>query len=194
MSTANGTDVTWRPHEANATIRSEQTWLLGGFITAVAYGAATVLCVQCFFMLMRTFKKRNLTRDALLTLFVVLMFALNTALMGATIQYTQQAFVDFRDYPGGPSAFERVFFHGPISSVANGCLVVTTMLADALLVCIFNLAIHHATPLTPALDEHFSFGVAWLSTRPALPQIGFASLSPPHSGSPSLVRLHRLGV
>ena len=130
-----GTNSTWRPFEKTATVRSEEPWLQGAFVAAVSYGAVAVLCIQCFFMLVRGLTKTKLARDGFLTLFVVLMFALNTTYIGTTIQYTQQAFVDFRNFDGGPSAYEVVFFSIPLDAVANDTLVVTTMLADTLLVC-----------------------------------------------------------
>ena len=134
MSNATGTNPAWRPNEDAATIRSEETWLQGAFVAAIGYGAVAVLCVQCFFMLVRGFKKTKLARDGPLIVFVFLMFALNTAYIGTTIQFTQQAFVDYRNFDGGPSAYEVVFFSIPIDAAANDTLVVTTMLADMLLV------------------------------------------------------------
>lgn len=134
MSDANGNNPAWRPAEDGATIHSEELWLQGSFIGAVAYGGVAVLCVQCFFMLVRGLKKTLLARDGPLLLFVFLMFALNTAYIGIMIQFTQQAFVDFRNFEGGPSAYEVVFFSIPLDAAANDSLVITTMLADALLV------------------------------------------------------------
>ena len=131
---ADGRNPAWRPDEDDATIRSEQLWLQGAFVAAVAYGAVAVLCIQCFFMLVRGYKRSKLARDGPLILFVFLMFALNTAYIGTTIQFTQQAFVDYRNFDGGPSAYEVVFFSIPIDAAANDTLVVTTMLADMLLV------------------------------------------------------------
>lgn len=135
MSDADGTNPAWRPNEDDATIHSEETWLQGAFVAAVAYGAVAVLCVQCFFMLTRGFKRSKLAHTIPLFLFVFLMFALNTTYIATTIQFTQQAFIDYRNFEGGPSAYEIVFFSIPVDAAANDCLVVTTMLADALLVC-----------------------------------------------------------
>ena len=169
MSDSDGTNPAWRPDEDNATIRSEETWLQGAFVAAVAYGAVAVLCVQCFFMLLRTFKRTRLAREGPLILFVFLMFALNTAYIGATIQFTQQAFVDFRNFMGGPSAYEVVFFSIPIDAAANDCLVVTTMLADALLVCVVacGFAISY-TCVAHWYPSFASYGVVRLSTRTVL--------------------------
>ena len=134
MSAADGTDPAWRPNEDDATILSEERWLQGAFVAAIAYGAVAVLCVQCFFMLVRGFKRSKLARDGPLIIWVLLIFALNTVFVGSLIQFTQQAFVDYRNFDGGPSAYEIVFFSIPIDAAGNDVLIVTTMLADALLV------------------------------------------------------------
>ena len=138
MSTAPGADPAWRPDEDQATILSEERWLQGAFVATIAYGAIVVLCIQCFFILVRSFKfsKAKTTRYGLI-IFVILMFFLNTGLIAATIRFTQQAFVDFRNYEGGPSAYEVDFFSIPIGAAGNDCLIVTTMVADALLVRAF---------------------------------------------------------
>jgi hypothetical protein len=155
MSAADGTDPAWRPNEDAATIHSEETWLQGAFVAAVAYGAVAVLCAQCFFMLMRGFKRSKLMHTVPLLLFVFLMFALNTVYIATTIQFTQQAFIDFRNFDGGPSAYEIVFFSIPIDAAANDCLVVTTMLADALL--LWRCTVIYANS---SVNNLISFGLA----------------------------------
>ena len=139
MSAADGTDPSWRPNEDDATIHAEEYWLQGAFVAAIAYGAATVLAIQCFFMLIRGFKKSKLARDGPLILFVVLIFALNTVFAASMIRFTQYSFVDYRNFDGGPAAYEVVFFSIPIGAMGNDSLIVTIMLADALLVRGFPL-------------------------------------------------------
>lgn len=134
MSAANGNDPAWRPDEDSATIKAEELWLQGAFVACVAYGAVAILSIQCFFMLLRGFKKSKLLRDGPLVVFTVLIFSLNTTFIGLIIQLTQQAYVDDRNFPGGPNGYELTESLIPINVAGNTALVVITMLADALLV------------------------------------------------------------
>ena len=124
----------WAPDEDAATISSEDKWLQGAFLCCVAYGFVATLSIQCFFMLIQGFNKKKLFRDIPLLTFVVLTFSMSTAFIGTVMQFTQQAFVDDRNFPGGPSAYEIVEFSIPIDAAANDLIVVSTILSDALLV------------------------------------------------------------
>ena len=127
-------DPSWRPDEDAATIKSEDAWLQGALIMCIAYGSVATLCIQCFAMLARGFKRSRLSRDGPLIVYVVLIFILSTIFIGAAMQFTQQAFVDDRNFPGGPNAYEIDEFSIPLDALANDCLVVSTFLSDALLV------------------------------------------------------------
>ena len=153
---ANGNDPSWRPNEDAVTIRSEELWLQGAFVACVAYGAVAVLCVQCFFMLLRGFSKSKLFRDGPLILFVFLIFCINTLFIGVLIQFTQQSFIDDRNFPGGPAAYEIVESLIPINVAGNTALIVITMLADALLVR-FKHPTYYCAVLThgPAMAMHY---------------------------------------
>lgn len=132
-------DPSWSPDEDAATIHAEDTWLQGALIMCIAYGSVATLSIQCFSMLVKGFKRSRLSRDGPLLAFVVLIFTLSTIFQGAAMQFTQQAFVDDRNFPGGPNAYEIVEFSIPIDALANDCLVVSTFLSDALLVCYLDV-------------------------------------------------------
>ena len=155
MSATTGNDPAWRPDEDGPTIKAEELWLQGAFVACVAYGAVAILSVQCFFMLVQGVKRRKLLRDAHLVLFVVLIFCLNTTYIGLLIQLTQQAFVDDRNYPGGPGEYEVDESIIPINVAGNTALIVITMLADALLVSRSPLAslMSYSQP-PPALEMY----------------------------------------
>jgi len=62
--------------------------------------------------------------------------------------FTQMAFVDNRNYPGGPSAFEFNMFSAPINQAGNVALVVSNMkLGMALQSYLSDL-------LSPSLDRY----------------------------------------
>ena len=126
----------WRPHESSADIHLEQSLLQGSLLVAVAYGAIVILSAQCATMLLRTLRRatRSGSRDSLLLAFVALIFALNTAFMVLVVRLAQAAFIDDRAFPGGPSAYEASSAPRIVVLAGDACLVITTMLADALLV------------------------------------------------------------
>ncbi|KAF7795293.1 hypothetical protein EIP86_006447, partial [Pleurotus ostreatoroseus] len=128
----------WAPDEDTATIFAEDKWLEGALLMCIAYGSAATLCVQCFIMLlpkvMPTPRQRfsfKPPQDTLLFLYVALVFALNTVLVGGLMKFDQQAFVDDRNYPGGPSAYETAPV--PLDVLGNDCIPVSTLISDALL-------------------------------------------------------------
>ena len=126
----------WAPDEDPLTISAEDKWLQGAFLCCLAYGSVVTLCFQCFFLLANTFDRRRILRDAPLLVFVLVTFAMSTAFIGTVMQFTQQAFVDDRNFPGGPNAYEIVEFSIPIDAAANDLVVVSTIISDALLVCL----------------------------------------------------------
>ena len=130
----------WAPDEESATIFAEDMWLQGALLMCIAYGSTATLCIQCFAMLATKVPRRltlKLSREVLLLAYVILIFALSTVLVGGTMKFTQQAFVDDRNYPGGPSAYETAPV--PLDALINDCITVSTFLTDALLVRMFPL-------------------------------------------------------
>lgn len=48
--------------------------------------------------------------------------------------FTQMAFIDNRNYPGGPDAFENDMFSIPIDNAGNVAFVLSNWLSDAVVV------------------------------------------------------------
>ena len=123
----------WKPDEAR-TVLANGTWLQGALIMCIAYGAVATLAIQCFAMLMKDFKISKLSRVGPLLAYVASIFVLCTIFVGAGMAFTQRAFVDHRNIPGGPLEYEAEEFSSPLHDLLNGTLVVSTSLSDALLV------------------------------------------------------------
>ncbi len=132
-------DPAYQPNETSATIYTEETWFQGALVMCVAYGSMATLSVQCFFMLTRDLSRSTLKKDLPLLVFVVLIFMLCTIFVGTAMQFTQQAYVDQRNFPGGPAAYERNQYCLSIDLVANITLVMSCLLADMLLVRVLLL-------------------------------------------------------
>lgn len=131
----------WAPDEDAATIYAEDTWLLGAFAEILAYGSLATLGIQCLVALTSSVRRTRRWRDGALLAFVVLFFADNTALVGMSIKFALQAFVNDRNYPGGPNGYEFATLPGLLLPALNGTLITSAFMADALLVrsCSFQM-------------------------------------------------------
>ncbi|KAF7797339.1 hypothetical protein EIP86_008534 [Pleurotus ostreatoroseus] len=150
----------WKPDEAR-TILAEGTWLQGAFIMCIAYGAVATLAIQCFVMLVKDFKIAKLSRDGPLLAYVVSIFVLCTMFIGAGMVFTQRAFVDNRNIPGGPLVYEAEAFSSPIHNLLNGVLIVSTSLSDALLLWRCTVVYCHSS--IPPKVVYLAAGILWLT-------------------------------
>ena len=125
--------VSWRPDEDPAIIYAEHTWLIGIFIMCLACGIISTLSMQSFTMLTGNWTRSQLRSNGLLAVFVALTFLVNISAMSMSIQYTLDAFINDRGFPGGPAAYEASVF-SPVNTAANAFNILSTFLADALLV------------------------------------------------------------
>ena len=134
---ATGNDPAWRPDEPQAAdvLRDEELFFEGSIIATIACGAVAILGIECVFMLARKLRKFT-WQNVLLLVYVVLVCSLSIIYAGATIQLAQQTFVDDRNYPGGPAAYQ-IESSDRLSFLGDVCIVVSAMLSDALLVRVF---------------------------------------------------------
>lgn len=59
---------------------------------------------------------------------------LGTLFMGSLAEFTQLAFVDNRNYPGGPAQYETDMFSIPVDEMGNVSFVLANWLCDGLIV------------------------------------------------------------
>lgn len=71
--------------------------------------------------------------------YIVILFALGTIGLGADLKFTEMAYVDDRDFPGGPYAFFVEENGITINKLVYGAYIANMWLADAIVVCIFRL-------------------------------------------------------
>jgi hypothetical protein len=69
-----------------------------------------------------------------LLVFITVSFILGTLFIASLAEFTQLAFVQYRNYPGGPSAFEDEMFSIPIDNLGNVTGILIMLLTDALVV------------------------------------------------------------
>lgn len=129
----------YTPDDTSAQLYAEETWFQGALLSNIAYGAELTLFVMAFHVLRKKMTDGNRKTHLSLLAFIVVIFILGTLFMAFNSKFAQMAFVQFRNFPGGPSAYEEVDFSNPIDEVANVCFIVGNWLMDALLVGGANL-------------------------------------------------------
>ncbi|KAK0447855.1 uncharacterized protein EV420DRAFT_1275960 [Desarmillaria tabescens] len=127
-------DPSWTPSESPNVLFSERSWFAGIFITAVAYGAALTLAVQCFSLLLRSMNSSNYKKNLFWIIYVSLLFICATLYAAAGAKINELAFIDYHLYPGGPSAFEYDYFWLPVNAMGNVFFIIANWLSDAVVV------------------------------------------------------------
>jgi len=125
---------TWVPDEDSQTLFSERCWLQGVIVSAVAYGITVSLYLLSFHLLVRERNRVELKKRGPLLIYISIIFFLGTLFMCSLAAFTQMAFIDDRNYPGGPSAFENEMFSIPVDNVGNAAFTLSNWFCDALLV------------------------------------------------------------
>jgi hypothetical protein len=134
-----GIPATYRPDETSTEIFSEHTWLQGVFLACVAYGMVALLFFQCINLLLFSPGRQPSRWTHGLAWYITMMFALSTMYIGALVQFTQESFIDGRNIPGGPNAFENEMFSIPIDMLANVTMVILSWFSDLINASPFSL-------------------------------------------------------
>ncbi|KAH9929362.1 uncharacterized protein B0H18DRAFT_1117406 [Fomitopsis serialis] len=127
-------NASWTPNEPADVLFSEKTWLQGAILTGVGYGVVFTLFTQCFRALLLDINRANMKRRVFFLIYITIMFILGTIFMAACAEMTQLSFVQYRDYPTGPSGYENDEFSIPADEAGNVAFVLTNWFADALLI------------------------------------------------------------
>ncbi|KAJ6500148.1 hypothetical protein C8R47DRAFT_284047 [Mycena vitilis] len=169
-----------RPDETSMEIFSEHTWLQGVFLACMAYGMVVILFFLCMHLLLFAPAKKISWWTIGLACYIGVLFALSTIYIGALAEFSQEAFVDGRNIPGGPNTFEDVMFSIPIDMLANVTMVILSWMSD--LINIWRCYVIYKSSDIPGLTviavpvvmllASIIFGVCWLK------QVGTASSSP----------------
>ncbi|KAJ7747327.1 hypothetical protein B0H16DRAFT_1320684 [Mycena metata] len=174
------TPAAYRPDETPAEIFSEHTWLQGAFLSCIAYGMQAILFFMSLHLLAFAPGRKRSRWNVGLAWYMTVMFILSTLYMAGLLEFTQEAFVDARNIPGGPNAYEDVEYSLPIDMLANVAVVLLTWLCD--LINIWRCYVVYRTSVTlgravialPLLLSlaTLAIGILWLK------QVGVTSASP----------------
>ncbi|KAG1790846.1 uncharacterized protein HD556DRAFT_681706 [Suillus plorans] len=124
----------WTPDESSEVLLAEKGWLQGAVASSIAYGIGVTLFFMCFYSLIRQITRTNYKKSLPLLIYITIDFILGTLFMATLADFTQLAFIQYRDYPGGPNAFENNMFGIPVDMVGNVCGVLMMALSDGLVV------------------------------------------------------------
>ena len=124
----------YSPDETKSQLFDENMWLQGALITAVGYGAVLTLFILAFYLLCSRIDRWNGRSHIAFLVYITVQFILATLFQASSARFTQLAFINNRDYPGGPGAYELSFFYIPVDMLGNAAYVLSNWLADALLV------------------------------------------------------------
>ncbi|KAJ3886064.1 hypothetical protein GG344DRAFT_82074 [Lentinula edodes] len=123
----------YTPNETGSQLFAEKMWLQGALITAVGYGAVLTLYVLAFYLLLSRLDRWNRQAHAIFLVYITVQFILATLFQASSARFTQLAFINNRDYPGGPGAYELAFFYIPVDMLGNIVYVLSNWFSDALL-------------------------------------------------------------
>ncbi|KAH7883042.1 hypothetical protein F5I97DRAFT_1815368 [Phlebopus sp. FC_14] len=120
------------PDESAQQIFAEGTWLQGAIVTAVLYGIVVVLSVMCCRSLCSSIRARDAgyRKNIFFLCYVSLLFTIGTVYVACNSEITQLGFINNRNYPGGPSAFEENTSSPPL----NVAFVLSNWCADLLMI------------------------------------------------------------
>ncbi|KAG1850819.1 hypothetical protein DFJ58DRAFT_793205 [Suillus subalutaceus] len=128
--------MSYTPDESPAQLYAEKTWLAGSIITGVGYGVVLALFWLCLQSLWHRTRVRDAdyTRNCFFLVYVCVMFTLGSLFIGSNSQFTQLAFINDRNFPGGPSAWEVDMFSISADEISNVSFVLADWCATALMV------------------------------------------------------------
>lgn len=133
----------WGPNEPSSVVLAEESWLQGALISCIAYGALFVLFIQCTSLLWKQTTRSNYRTKVPFLVIVFLIFFFGTLFNGAMMKYTQLAFVENRNYPGGPNSYENDMFYIPVNTMGDVAFSLSSWLCDGLLVRTLRLLVDY---------------------------------------------------
>lgn len=119
-----------RPQEDWNTIFLERNFLAGDCITSVGYGIQFVLFISCVRYLWGNWRERASSR--ILLVYISVIFVLSTMFLGVQARTVQLAYIDNRNFPGGPWAWFLSTQELAVNVIFYATFFLMTFLADAL--------------------------------------------------------------
>lgn len=128
---------TWGPvGEDSLAILNDELNLIGSTVLCgVAYGAILPLYFICAYELFLQLKKSERVRQSIINLVcITLLLVLSTLYVASNAYTTQLAYVNDRNYPGGPAVYSSVIFYLPVSIMGLCSFFAINWITDIVLV------------------------------------------------------------
>ena len=130
--------MSFAPDEASDVIFAEKTYLQGTVLTGVSYGALFMLyCISMHLLWDR--RHRHAPGNTFYMVYATFILIFNTLNVAGDTSFAQMAFIDNRNYPGGPAQYENDFYFVTLNTMCNVSYMLGNWLADGLMVCTFQL-------------------------------------------------------
>ena len=136
---------TWAPPgESASDLWTEKSNLNGAMLCSIAYGAHTTL----YFIVLSHFIRHPTQRKGSagvakiswgLVAYITINFILGTLAQAGEMRFTQLMFIDDRNFPGGPNAFNGAEYSDPPGMLTTTSYVILNWFADALVVSSFSI-------------------------------------------------------
>ncbi|TFY64052.1 hypothetical protein EVJ58_g2886 [Rhodofomes roseus] len=123
----------WAPNETDYEIYGEKIWLQAMVLQNIPYGVELTLFVMCFVTLLENINRFNLRRHIFLLAFTTVVLGLGTVYMIAVSLTAQQAFIEYRNFPGGPSVYLSAMFASTVGMTNSVCWMISNWLLDMFL-------------------------------------------------------------
>ncbi|KZV71943.1 hypothetical protein PENSPDRAFT_629408 [Peniophora sp. CONT] len=124
--------MSYAPDEPSEAIFAEKTYLQGTVLTGVAYGALFMLYCICIHLLWAR-RRRGIRGSDIFLVYTTLILILNTLNLAGATSFAQLAFIDNRNYPGGPAQYENDFYFVTLNTMCNISYMLANWLGDALM-------------------------------------------------------------
>ncbi|KAF8987611.1 hypothetical protein BDQ17DRAFT_1289183 [Cyathus striatus] len=128
----------WGPTgETPLDVLYDSTNIIGStVICGFSYGIVFTMFCICFYYLVLQFKlERNRTRQAVFNMvYIIITFILATLYVAANARTTQLAYVNNRNFPGGPNQYAIYIFDQPVTTFGLVAFFAANWFTDALLI------------------------------------------------------------
>ena len=132
----------WAPNETDYQIFQEKIWLQAGMLQNLPFGVELSLFVMCFLTSVQNMKPSTMRRQLLVLSFITVVFGLGVTFMVTNNLLAQQAFVEYRNYPGGPASYMYAMFSDTVGFTNNVTWVFSNCILDAFLVRFYRCTTH----------------------------------------------------
>ncbi|KAF8522613.1 hypothetical protein BU17DRAFT_44544 [Hysterangium stoloniferum] len=122
-------------NETLATVMAERLDINGYILGAVGYGVHATLFFLCLSLLLQRLRRdpKSSTSSRIFLAYITLNFILGSVGNGINCLDNQQEFIDNRDFPGGPEAYEKFVAGSFINIFGAAVYIVNTWTQDGLL-------------------------------------------------------------